>query len=63
MLTSELITKLEHSIALNGDVPVTCTGSTLPDNHGGVIPDVFETSVENIILADGERGKRIRIYM
>lgn len=49
-----------------GDIEVTCTGSNLPDDHGGPIPDVYETTVENSIVHRDKSvfgKKRVRMYM
>lgn len=63
MRISELIANLEKIKKDNGDIEVTCTASLLRDGHGGVIPDIFESTVENLILReDGKLGRRVRIY-
>ena len=64
MIISQLIKELQQMKQLYGDVQVTCTASSLPDNHGGPIPDVYESTVENIILrqSNGMAGIRIRLY-
>jgi hypothetical protein len=62
MTISQLIKELQRMKKLYGDMNVTCTASTLPDNHGP-IPDVYESTVENLIVrSDGASGYRIRLY-
>lgn len=65
MKISKLIEELERIKAAQGDIEVTCTGSTFPDNHGGAIPDVFETTVENLVVRnDSSRlGHRVRLWL
>lgn len=64
MKISELIVRLQLLQRQNGDIEVTCTGSTLEDGHGGAIPDVYETTVENLIVrSEGPLGKRVRLYL
>lgn len=67
MKISELIEELQQVLAKEGDIEVTCTGSSIPDwdrrKHG--IPDVYETTVENLVVHDGfafgERVVRVRL--
>ncbi|XOU94939.1 MAG: hypothetical protein ACNFW9_02615 [Candidatus Kerfeldbacteria bacterium] len=64
MKISEVIEKLTQIQDQEGDIEVTCTGSTLPDGHGGVVPDVFESTAENFQVGDHKTiGKRVRIIM
>lgn len=64
MKISNLISRLKEIQKQEGDVEVTCTGSNLVDGHGGPIPDVFETTVENLIIHDNETfGKHVRLYL
>ena len=66
MKISALMKELYRVKCEHGDIEVTCTGSNLPDNHGGVIPDVFETSAENLIVKSSPSvfgEKRVRIYL
>ncbi len=63
MKISQLIAQLEATLEREGNLEVTCTGSTLEDNHGGAIPDVYETTVETLVVkTDGDLGKRVRLY-
>ena len=65
MKISQLISELEKVKSCQGDIEVTCTGSSLPDNHGGPIPDVFETTVEGLKVTrdSSPLGARVRIHM
>ncbi len=63
MKISELIKELKKMQEHVGDVEVTCTASLLRDGHGGVIPDVFESTVENLKLeGNAAFGTHVRIY-
>ncbi len=65
MKISQLIAELEKVKQAQGDIEVTCTGSSLPDNHGGPIPDVFETTVEGLRVTrdSSSLGPRVRVQM
>jgi len=64
MKISELIEDLRAVHVKEGDIEVTCTGCLLEDGHGGLVPDVFETTVENLIVRDGGNlGRRVRLYL
>jgi len=64
MKISELMKELKKMQENVGDVEVTCTASLLPDGYGGVIPDVFESTVENLRLeANVAFRTHVRIYM
>ena len=64
MKISELIKELQRIKKNNGNIEVTCTASLLRDGHGGLIPDVFESTVENLIIStDDNFKKHVRIYM
>ena len=64
MKISELVEQLKDIKQREGDIEVSCTGSTLPDDHGGPIPDVFETTVENLIVGDHKTiGRRVRLFL
>lgn len=64
MKISMVIAELLRIKDVEGDIETTCTGSTLEDNHGGAIPDVFETTVENLIVGEHPTiGKRVRLYI
>lgn len=66
MKISELIRQLDAIKQTEGDIEVTCTGSTLPDGHGklGTMPDVFETTVENLIVGDHSTiGRKVRLWL
>jgi hypothetical protein len=63
MKISELMKELKKIQENVGDVEVTCTASLLRDDHGGVIPDVFESTAENLRLeANVKFGTHVRIY-
>jgi len=64
MLLSKLIIKLQETFDREGEMETTCTGSTLPDGHGGPIPDVFESTVETLVVGEHPTiGKRVRLYL
>lgn len=64
MKASELIKNLQRIKKQYGDIEVTCTASLLRDGHGGALPDVFESTVENLIVnTDDKFGTHVRIYM
>lgn len=64
MKIRQLIEQLQDLCKREGNLEVTCTGSTLEDGHGGPVPDVFETTVENLVVRDGGKlGKRVRLYL
>lgn len=64
MKISSLVAELLKIMEREGDINVTCTGSSLDDNHGGPVPDVFETTVENLVVGKHPTiGKRVRLYM
>jgi hypothetical protein len=59
---SELINQLHEIWNREGNIEVTCTGSTLLDGEGPM-PDVFETTVENLEVGTHKNiGKRVRIW-
>lgn len=64
MLISQLVEELKRVKEKCGDIEVTCTGSLLGDNRlcSG---DVFETTVENLVVKNVEDkfGHRVRLYM
>jgi hypothetical protein len=64
MKIDHLVETLLQIRKIEGNIDVTCTGSTLPDDYGGVVPDVFESTVENLIVGDHKKiGRRVRLYM
>jgi hypothetical protein len=64
MRISAIIEQLQEILEKEGDIEGTCTGSTLRDGHGGPVPDVFESTVENLEVGIHPTiGKRVRIYM
>jgi hypothetical protein len=69
MKISDLIERLQDIMGEEGDIEVTCTGSTLPDDHGKrglIVGDVFETTVENLIVRQDDKyegRKRVRLYL
>lgn len=64
MKISALIKELREIKKREGDIEVTCTGSFLRDDHAR-IPDVFETTVENLIVTNGGNfnEKRVRLWL
>lgn len=63
MKISQLVETLKGMQARHGDIEVTCTASTLEDNHGGAIPDVYESTVETLVVYnEGDMGPRVRLY-
>jgi hypothetical protein len=65
---SQLTEQLEKIQFEKGDLEVTCTGALLEDGFsitGGPIPDVFETTVENLKVINSEDGTecRVRLYL
>lgn len=66
MKISQLIEALEAVKEEHGDIKVTCTHSVLPDGHGKIkeLPDVFETTVENLIVGKHKTiGKKVRLWL
>jgi len=65
MRISKVIERLSDILEREGDIETTCTASTLEDDHGGPIPDVFESTVENFVVGENPKfgGKKVRIYM
>lgn len=64
MKISRLIEELTRVADTQGDIEVTCTGSTLEDGHGGPIPDVFETTVGTLDVGEHPTiGKRVRLFL
>ena len=75
MKISQLISELKAKQEIEGDIEVTCTGTTLQDDHcsiiegsplgtRSVIPDVFETTVENLIVGSHPNiGPCVRICL
>ncbi|MDO8668938.1 MAG: hypothetical protein Q7K65_01455 [Candidatus Buchananbacteria bacterium] len=63
MKISALVEKLLQVQEQEGDIEVTCTGSTWPDDPEP-LPDIFETTVENLVVADRQPlGKRVRLFL
>lgn len=73
MKISKLIEVLKRTQLNHGDLEVTCTGSLLGDGYStNDIPklaDVFETTVENVVVVEKDAtavktsfGKRVRLY-
>lgn len=63
MKISALIKELQKVKERVGDVEVTCTASLLEDGYCGVIPDVYESTVENLKLESNVAfGTHVRIY-
>lgn len=64
MFIDDVIEELLRIRKAEGNIQVTCTGSFLPDGHGGAIPAVFETTVENFQVGEHPTiGKRVRLYL
>lgn len=64
MKISRLIKELQAIKKKEGDIEVTCTGSTIPDRKEWDT-DVFESTVENLIVnrKHPAHGKAVRIWM
>ena len=67
MKISKLIAVLQAQQAKLGDVEVTMQATLLSDGFSATntktMPDVFESTVENVIAkSDGELGQRVRLY-
>jgi hypothetical protein len=59
MIISDLIEQLEKIKKEEGDIQVTCTHSLLPEGQ-----DIFETTVENLIMSDNPKiGKSVRLWL
>jgi hypothetical protein len=66
MKIDKLIEELKRVRKEEGNIEVTCTGSTLRDSLPGQLPgDVFETTVENLIVSKNHpvHGKAIRLWL
>lgn len=69
MKISKLIADLQAVRRQHGDIEVTCTGTTLREDEarspGGLPSDVFETTVETLIVNESHprHGKAVRLYM
>lgn len=70
MKIDKVIEELKRVKKEHGNIEVTCTGSTLPDDNGNsfglpVRGDVFETTVENLIVntKHPRHGKAVRLWM
>ena len=67
MKISDLIAELQEVMGREGDIQVTCTGTTLPDGHGQLpaLPEVFETTVETLLVRSGGQfgARRVRLYL
>lgn len=66
MKINQLIEELTSMRKRHGNIQVTCTGTTLPDDKDN-FPNVFETTVENLVLQEGGENwngtRRIRLYL
>ena len=68
MNISDLITELEMMKLKHGNIEVTMQGTLLEDGfsqtESKVIPDVFESTVETLMLyeKDDSLGKRVRLF-
>ncbi len=69
MRISRLIEELAKTMSKHGDIEVTCTASVLKDDttcdgDNAYLPDVWESTVENLIITNNEKfGKRVRLYL
>lgn len=65
MKIDQLIEELRRVRKEHGNIEVTCTGSTLKDGSGVGGLDVFETTVEKIIVNEKHptHGKAARIWL
>lgn len=62
MKVSSLIKELRKIKKREGDIEVTCTGTL----SGDKFPDVYETTVENLIVREPDnifKEKRVRLYL
>ena len=68
MKIDRLIEELRRVRNEHGNIEVTCTGSTLPDQDPNMTcgtPLVFETTVENAIVNEKHprHGKAVRLWL
>lgn len=68
MKISKLLKELREIKKSHGDIEVTCTGSTLPDedcNKTCGFPAVYETTVETLIVTETHPrfGKAVRLWL
>ncbi len=63
MKISNLVNHLEEVKQIHGDIEVTVTASTLPDDCGDPIPDVYESTAETLKVQNdaSNLGHRVRI--
>lgn len=59
MKIKDLIGELQRVHDEHGNFEVTCTASTLPDGSGPNGLDVFESTVENLVV----KGGKVRLFM
>jgi len=67
MKIDRLIEELRRIREAHGNIEVTCTVSTMPDQDPNMtcgIPNVYETTVENLIVAEQHprHGKAVRLW-
>ena len=66
MKIDKFIEELQRIRKIEGNIEVTCTGSTLHDSPPRTLPgDVFETTAENLIVNHNHpvHGKAVRIWL
>ncbi len=64
MKIDDLIDDLKLIRQTHGNIEVTCTGTSMPDSDGP-FKDVFETTVENLIVNEKHprHGKAVRLWL
>ena len=63
MKVLKLIEKLYEVLDSEGDIEVTCTGSTEAETPSGLDRSPFETTVENLIVGEWSHGKKVRLWL
>jgi hypothetical protein len=68
MKIDQLIEELRRVRKEHGNIEVTCTGSTLPDQDSNMtcgVPNVFETTVETVRVNEQHprHGKAVRLWL
>jgi len=66
MKIDQMIKELREIRKQHGNIEVTCTGTTIPDDPPMMIgiPNVYETTADKLIVEENHRlhGKAVRIY-
>jgi hypothetical protein len=68
MKIDQVIEELRSVRKEHGNIEVTCTGSTLPDQDPNMtcgVPNVFETTVETVRVNEqhSRHGKAVRLWL